>query len=279
VEDFAPNDEALEYWFWFVRAGDVSLLVDFILRRRLAQAENRVSVWVRGEGRIEHVVASTWTESADAIEIGDSRISPGASSGRAADVAWDIRWDAGPVVFRPGTALSTRMRVFDMRSAVQPYARFSGSITVAGESFAVQDQPGLLTRYVGRRLFDRWWWISATEFEGAPDRRVEAFVGRSGLWGAAPGRIPISYLWTSDGAHHDRTISPVNGVIRARRLPDGVEIRSARPGNRHRIVVRAPDSAFRDIGDSIRQTLVADLEIDGLHAMPGTVGFEERRTP
>jgi hypothetical protein len=44
-------------------------------------------------------------------------------------------------------------------------------------------------------------------------------------------------------------------------------------------VVRAPGSAFRDISDSIRQTLVADLEIDGLRAVPGTVGFEERRMP
>ena len=90
--------------------------------------------------------------------------------------------------------------------------------------------------------------------------------------------MPIAYLWTSDGQHHDRPVSPVNGVIRARRLPDGVEIRSARLGRRHRVVVRAPAGAFRDIGDSIRQTLVADLEIDGVRAVPGTVGLEERAT-
>jgi hypothetical protein len=277
MEDFAPTDEALQYWFWFVRVGDLSFLVDFILRRGPGQAENRVSVWLRGDGRIEHVIAPSWSESAAAIEIGESRISPSGSTGQAADVAWDLRWQPGPVVFRPGTSLSTRTRMFDMRSAMEPYARFSGSITVAGESFAVDDQPGLLVRYMGRRLFDRWWWISANEFEGEPGRRVEAFVGPSSLWGRGPVRLPLGYLWTSDGTRHDRTVSPVNGVIRARRLPDGVEIRSARPGSGHRIVVRAPASAFRDIGDSISQTLIADLEIDGVHAVPGTVGFEERR--
>lgn len=279
MDDFPPKDEALEYWFWFLRVGDLSFLVDFILRRGAGQAENRVSVWLRGEGRIEHVVESEWTESAEAVSIGGSRISPGGSSGQAGDIAWDLRWEADPVTFRPGTSLATATRMFDMRSVIQPYARFTGSIAVGAESFAVEEQPGLLVRYGGRRLLDRWWWVSATEFEAAPGRRVEALVARSSLWGLGPLRIPIGYVWTSDGTSHDRTVSPVNGIVRARRLPDGVEIRSARLGHGHRIVVRAPESAFRDIGDSIRQTLVADLEIDGLHAVPGTVGFEERRMP
>src|SRR4051812_16827510 len=197
MDDFAPTDEALEYWFWFVRAGDVALLVDFIVRREMGQAENRVSVWLRGVGRIEHVVTSSWTESADSVSIGASRISPAGSAGEAGDVAWDLHWEPGPVSFRPGTALSTASRLFDMRSVIQPYARFTGAISVGAESFMVDQQPGLLVRYGGRRLFDRWWWISATEFEGQPDRRVEALVARSGLRGLGRVRVPIGYVWTS----------------------------------------------------------------------------------
>jgi hypothetical protein len=45
---------------------------------------------------------------------------------------------------------------------------------------------------------------------------------------------------------------------------------------RHRVRATAPVAAFNDLGEGIRQTLLADLEYDGLRAVPGRVGLEFR---
>src|SRR4051812_50184706 len=102
MDDFPPKDEALEYWFWVLRVGDLSFLVDFILRRGVGEAENRVSVWLRGEGRIEHVVESAWTESADAVSIGGGRGSPGGAGGPGGGTPSGPPWAARAPPLRPG---------------------------------------------------------------------------------------------------------------------------------------------------------------------------------
>ena len=55
---------------------------------------------------------------------------------------------------------------------VWPRARFTGTVQVGSERFEVQDVPGAFTHYWGRRLLERWVWLSATQFDGQPQRRL-----------------------------------------------------------------------------------------------------------
>ncbi len=153
---------------------------------------------------------------------------------------------------------------------------------VGGERFDVAQRPGAVTHYWGRRLADRWVWISATDFPGQSQRRLEAGLAWTRTWGRAP-VIPVGYIWTTDGEVDDMMRSPVSGLARiVRRSPSGADVVSltmagVRPfGKRHRITVSAPAATFNDLGETIRQTLLADLSLDGLLARPGAVGFELR---
>ena len=81
------------------------------------------------------------------------------------------------------------------------------------------------THYWGRRLMERWVWVSATQFEGQPQRRLEGIIGgRSRLFGRIPYPLPISFLWTTDGLRKEEIVSAVSGTIRARVTETGVEI-------------------------------------------------------
>ena len=53
---------------------------------------------------------------------------------------------------------------------------------------------------------DRWIWLSATRSEGAPERRLEAIVSSSRLWGGPPLPLAAAYLWTTgrDAPGHGR---------------------------------------------------------------------------
>jgi hypothetical protein len=172
------------------------------------------------------------------------------------------------------------MEPLDLSIVVRPEARFSGTIEIGGERFVVADLPGTFTHYWGRRLMDRWIWLSATQFEGAPERRLEAIVSSSRLFGGPPLPLAAAYVWTTDGTRQDLVVSPLNGVVRARRIPGGFALDAVRIGGpRHRVVATWGGTPTNDLGEGIRQTLHADLTIDGAAATSGTVGLETRGWP
>lgn len=277
MDDFASRASPLEYWFWKFHAGDLAFLVDFILRRRIDEAEVRVSLWVRGEGRVERLGGGSWSADADAVLIGDQRLTSSGSIGAVADISWQLDWQPGPQLVDPRPRLLGPMHPFDMELLLRPAARFNGVVTVAGERFDVVDVPGLLTHYWGRRLARSWCWISGTEFENAPERRVEVLTAWSGLWGRDAVVLPFAYLWTTDGHRSELTISPVTGLIRQRRLSNGIAIDMMRiNGRRHRLTCTAEADTFNDLGEGIRQTLVAELTFDGHRAVAGRSGLEFR---
>ena len=276
MDDFSPRGAPVEYWFWRFRAGDLSFLVDFIVRQD-RDAEVRVSVWVRGEGRVARVADHRATAAESGITIGERVFDRHGSRGGVDDIRWDLSWVPGGTLVDPSPPVLGRLHALDLEIRIRPFARFSGSVTVGGEAFTIDDVPGALTHYWGRRLPDRWWWISASEFEGAPDMRLEAIVLRSSLWGR--GRLPLDlgYLWVSDGRGSDLTISPVTGILRSRALGGGIQIDSLNArGRRHRVRASALETSFNDLGEGIRQTLLGDLECDGSRAVAGTVGLESR---
>ena len=172
------------------------------------------------------------------------------------------------------------MEPLDLSILICPETRFSGTIEIGGERFVVRDLAGTFTHYWGRRLMDRWIWLSATQFEGAPERRLEAIVSSSRLLGGPPLPLPAAYLWTTDGTRQDMVVSPLNGAMRMRPIAGGFTLDAVRIGGpRHRVVATWGQIPANDLGEGIRQTLHADLTIDGIAAVSGTVGLETRGWP
>jgi len=279
---FQPRENAaVEYWFWKLHIGDLAFLLDVIVRRKVGTAETRPSLWLRGIGRVEHDVTPIWTVQPARIVAGATELRPGSSIGRVGDISWDLRWEEGAALATPLHGLLARAEPFDTSIIIRPQARFSGTIEVGGERFVASDTPGAFSHYWGRRLMDRWVWLSATLFEGEPERRLEAIVdAKSHLFGRLPYPIPLSMVWTTDGDHTDEVISTVNGIIRTKPIEDGIAIDAKRLGGpRHRIVATWGAVPGNDIGEGIVQTMHADATIDGVRAVPRTVGLEMRGWP
>ena len=221
--------------------------------------------------------STTWSTQPSEVLIDGQRLTAEGSTGTVGDIAWDLRWSPGRHLIDSRPALFGPLHPLDMEHTLLPEARFNGMVTVGDHRYEVEDVPGLVMHYWGRRLADRWCWISATEFPDDPQRRVEALIGRSSLWGTRRIQMTAAYVWSTDASGADFTLSPVNGLIRQRGQGDAVDLTSLRlDGKRHRITCRADPGSFNDLGEGIRQTLLADLTIDGHAAVPGTTGLEFR---
>src|SRR3954465_9488265 len=72
MDDFAGRLAPLEYWFLKVVSGDLAFLVDWIVRKDAGEAEVRVSLWVRGHGRVVRDTAQTWRVRGSTVEIADA---------------------------------------------------------------------------------------------------------------------------------------------------------------------------------------------------------------
>jgi hypothetical protein len=283
MDGFAPrSNAAIDYWFWKFHVEDLAFLVDVIIRRGGdGYAETRVSQWQGGVGRVIHATSPAWDEAPGRVVAGDTDLRPGQCAGAAEDVSWELRWSDGGVVVSPLPGPIVRAGTFDSSILVWPFARFDGCVQVGDRRYDVRDVPGTFYHYGGRRLLERWVWISATSFEGEPDRRLEAVVGgRSRLFGRLPYPIPLSFLWTTDGRRSDLTVSTINGLIRTRPAPGGIAIDAARLGGpRHRVVATWGDAGANDVGEGILQTMLGDVTVDGVRAVSGTTGVEMRAWP
>lgn len=281
MDPFEPRPNArLDYWFWKFHVRDLAFLVDLIVRRETGLAEVRVSQWLRGVGRVIHVETRDWTATPSDVRMGPTTLQPGRCVGSAEDVSWDLTWTQGQVI-SPMRGLIARLEPFDTTLVVWPYAVFGGSVQVGQERFDLADVPGTFYHYWGRRLADRWVWLSATQLDGHPNRRVEGlFAVRTRLYGRVPAPMPISLLWMVDDGRPQELVSAVNAMFRVSADRDGVTV-GARSilGARHRLAVSWGDVPPNDIGEGIIQTMHADLAVDGIAAVPGTVGLEVRGYP
>ena len=92
--------------------------------------------------------------------------------------------------------------------------------------------------------------------------------------------LEAAYVWSTDGTRSDLVVSGLNGIVRTRPVPGGFALDSLRLGGpRHRLVATWGPIATNDLGEGIRQTLSADVTIDGVAAVSGTVGLETRDWP
>jgi hypothetical protein len=189
------------------------------------------------------------------------------------DVAWDLRYEAEPGRAAPGVPLLDR--AFDMSLVSRPRTVFDGYVVVTGERFEVRAVRGSVTHYWGRRLPDRWHWISATAF-GDTDLTLEAVLLRTRLWGARPG-MSVGYLWTAEGGRTHMVVSPLSGLITVAGPPTDYTLTARGPRGTMRLACSAPPRAYNDLADGIRQTLLGRCEILGRDLVDSRAGLEFRR--
>ena len=276
MHDLASRDATLEYWFWKLHWPGGGAIVDFIVRHAIDEAELRISTWQDGRVRpvIHHRTADR-TASASGIRIDDTMLDANGSHGEIAGVAWALRWELGPARVAPRPDWFGPLHPYDMELVVRPSAAISGTITIEGRTIPI-DGPGGVCHYWGRRLPDRWCWISATGFDDDPSGRFEALVAASRLYGVGPA-VPVGYTWIQDGEGTDLVVMPLTGVVTVRRGDHAVHLASARvDARRHDISCRAAAADFNDAGEGIAQTMLADLLIDGRLRATGSVGLEFR---
>ena len=268
--DLASRGARLDYWFIKFYAGELAFLVDYIVRRETCEAEVRVSLWVRGAGRVVVDRSTSW-DTDSGIRIGTNTLDDKRCHGAVDDVEWHLTFEVQSSRATPRVPLLSRWNAFDLASVIRPRVAFTGSVTVAGERFEIDGAYGILIHYWGRRLPDRWHWISAGAVDGTGPA-VEAMNMTSKLWGVGPS-LDIGYLWARDGEKERLLISPMNGIIkRSGDLTDYAFVgRRLRGTTRLRCV--ADPGSYNDLGEGIHQTLLGTCTVDGITEMQAALEY------
>jgi hypothetical protein len=275
VEEFRSRGAPLEYWFIKVRSGDLSFLVDWIVRRDSGAAEVRISLFVRGAGRVLRTRTDVWQDSDATVHVNGCTLTPGSASGSVDDVRWDLTCDPGETRLDPVPLPAKVLHPFDLQLAGRPRARFTGSIEVAGETFTLAAARGTLNHYWGRRLPDAWVWVSADGL-GDGDGVVEAALIRTRLWGHGRRGLIGGYAMVDDGSRTTQILAPTYGHLSVDGTQESFEINAWTRGRKVTLTASAPRSAYNDLGEGIRQTLLGDIAVDGWGSSRGSAGLEFR---
>jgi hypothetical protein len=275
MDDFAGRDAPLEYWFFKVVSGDLAFLVDWIVRRDLGEAEVRVSVWVRGHGRVVRDTSRTWRVRGSTVEIADCMFSPTLNDGAVDDVRWELRAVPGSARLDPVPSSAKKLHPFDLELVSRPRARFSGTVEVAGETFRLIDARGTLSHYWGRRLPPAWVWVSADGLD-ASDSIVEAVLLRTRLWKVPRASVLGGYVVVDGGGRSTQVIAPAYGVISGQGDDASFSLRARTMRREVRLTATARPETYNDLGEGIRQTLLADVTVEDWGSCLGRAGLEFR---
>jgi hypothetical protein len=275
MDDFDGRDAPLESWFFKVVSGDLALLVDWIVRRDLGEAEVRVSVWVRGRGRVVRDTSRTWRVRGSNVEIADCTFSPTLNDGAVDDVRWELRAVSGSARLDPMPSTVKRLHPFDLELMSRPRARFSGIVEVAGETFHLLDARGTLNHYWGRRLPPAWVWISADGI-GDSDAIVEAMLVRSRVWKVPHANMLGGYVVVDGGGRSTQVLAPAYGLISIQGEDASISLRARTIRRDVRLTASARAETYVDLGDGTRQTLLADVSVDDWGSSLGRAGLELR---
>ena len=283
---FGTRRAALDYGFFKlnVPGARLALLVDFIVRRRLGLLEVRVSVHApsgSGVHRREEPLAAVRCErpgaSAPLVRAGAGWLSVQGSHGSVGPVSWDLAFRAAGPALRPLPRILEHLGAVDMVLASAPEVRLDGEITVAGARFPVRDAPGMVCSYHGRRLPDRWLWVSCNAFDRS-GVAVECMVLTTRLYGVPGTALETGYLDVRAGDLRECIVAPIDGSLRVERSPGGLRVVGRRRGAPRDLGVacRAPGDGWHDLGEGIRNTLLGDCDLEGIARAAGTAGLEER---
>ena len=219
-----------------------------------------------------------WRVSRDRVDIRGSTFTPTRVTGSVGDVWWELGADPGAVRLDPVPLAARYLRPFDLQLVSRPRARFDGTVTVGGESFGLDGAPGTISHYWGRRLPDSWVWVSADGL-GAGGGLVEAALIRTRMWGVPGGGVSGGYMMTCGEGGSRQVVAPAYGKISAIGDRTGFELTARAPGRRLRVRAQARAERYNDLGEGIHQTLLGDVQVDGLGALAGGAGLEVRGAP
>jgi hypothetical protein len=151
-------------------------------------------------------------------------------------------------------------------------------MTIAGQSYDVQNARGMVSSYAGRALPERWFWFSCNTFD-REDLAVECLVVRSALFGS-PVRLRAGYFYVSTADRTESIVTPMNGSIRLEGTREKIRITARRFGG-ERYVLRgeAAPQDYHDLGERIWNTLIGSCTLEGYGAARGSAALEERMPP
>lgn len=260
----------LEYWFFKFNHQGVTLLVDWIARRRTGAGEVRISIHSPTAKEVIFI------DHASILETGPPELSMQATSWYEGDVRWELTLETSVERIRPQIFPAEQMKVFDLSVVSAPRVSFNGWIEHRGNRYSIDQALGMVSHYWGRRLPKEWWWISANQFSDA-DVSVECSLIRSRIWGS-PICVPIGYFYYRRGSRSNLFISPPARItVASSQDTFQVVVRSLLG---RKIILEASGREYADIGESIINTLNGDLQITeegktAAHA-EATAGLERR---
>lgn len=264
-----PHPKAsLEYWFFKTNAGEVALLVDWIVRRRAQTAHLRLSV------HTPHYRAVLW--GAPSAPTANTFLTPKHTVGQIDAVAWDLAITDHATHITPDIFPARHWAMPDLVLSSAPLATFSGWIAVGPTRYALNAAPGLVSHYWGRQLNPDWWWVSANQFDRS-GVAVECAVLHTGVWGM-PLNLPLGYLYLRQPNGSALWMSPP-ARVRVSGTPAAFSIQF-KPWAAPAITLQATGRDYGDFGENIHNTLVGDLAVwvgdQRLAQAHGTAGLEHR---
>jgi hypothetical protein len=194
---YAPGMTTGHYESWFLRANDPSGRRAFWIRYTIFAPRGRPDavvgeLWAIAFERGGPIVAVKQVYPIGAcafardrldVAIGDARLDDGALRGAAAagghTIGWDLRYTGGqpPLLLLPErlyAAALPRAKALVGR----PLARFTGTITIDGNTLAIDDWVGSQNHNWGARHTDRYAWGQVAGFDEAPDAFLECSTAR-----------------------------------------------------------------------------------------------------
>lgn len=118
------------------------------------------------------------------VQVGDARLGPGALSGSAGEISWDLRYqgDESPVLLLPDRMYAGGFP--KAKSLVPlPMARFSGRYTVGDRVVDVTDWVGSQNHNWGSQHTHRYAFGQVAGFDDAPDSFLEVATAKARLGG------------------------------------------------------------------------------------------------
>jgi hypothetical protein len=219
------------YESWYLRAVDPHAPRGVWIRHTALQRPGGApagslwcTVWDAAAGPPVAVKATpALAEAGDPRRIGDARFGPGVVRGSAAAGAHHAAWDlaiagaAPPLRHLPHGLLYTAPLPRTKLESPAPAARFSGTVEADGRRLELDGWPGMIGHNWGAQHAERWLWLHALAFDGAPDAWLDLAAGRIRIG-------PATTRWIANGALHVDGRRHVLGGLRERPEVD------ARPG-------------------------------------------------
>jgi len=215
---YEPEAATGHYESWFQRANDASGRRAFWIRYTIFAPRGRPSdavgelwaiVFDRETARIvatkqvHPIHRCSFARDRLDVAIDAARLDDGALRGVAAShghaIAWDLRFTGGqpPLLFFPERYYATPVPKAKVLVG-RPLARFTGTVTVDGETLAIDDWVGSQNHNWGSRHTDRYAWGQIAGFDEAPDAFLECTTARLKLGPVWTPRMSLAVMRIGD---------------------------------------------------------------------------------